>query len=320
MPTTIAEAFAAAALKRQGIVRWGTTPPSSAPGVYVVSLTDSLDTFGGRLVDAPLARTVFERWLGVCPKLSLDNVRPTVQQLMDRIGLFWIPDEVIIYIGCASSLSKRLNGYYRTPIGERRPHSGGCFLQLLSNLDQLWVHYAPCPLPKDAEDGMLRRFCQNVSKGSRRSLYDPDHPFPFANLEWPHGKRKNHGLREARRRDSNIAATLASSGIALPRTLMTHPERPYKTQRVTAADLRGRRIRIPAIGTSSTKRLFPNEKREKLEVVLRGQLVRGSWDPRMGPDHERSGVLRVGVALQELVRENEVLIASARKDGITAID
>jgi hypothetical protein len=40
----------------------------------------------------------------------------------------------------------------------------------------------------------------------------------------------------------------------------------------------------------------------------------------MGPDRERSGVLRLGVALRELVRENEVLIAPVREDGIAAID
>jgi len=54
------------------------------------------------LADAPLAPTLFERWLALFPKLSLDSVRPTVQQLMDRIGFLWIRDEVIRYIGCAS--------------------------------------------------------------------------------------------------------------------------------------------------------------------------------------------------------------------------
>jgi hypothetical protein len=40
----------------------------------------------------------------------------------------------------------------------------------------------------------------------------------------------------------------------------------------------------------------------------------------MAPDRERLGVLWLGVALRELVRENEVLIASVREDGIAAID
>ena len=198
MPTTVAEVFAVVGLRREGIVRWGVKPAVSTPGVYVVSLTESLDTYDGKLTEAPLAKAEFERWLGVCPTLTLDGVRPTVQQLMDRIRRFWIPDEVILYIGLATSLSGRLDGYYQTPIGARRPHSGGYFLKLLSNLDELHVHYTRCPDPDLAEDGMLRRFCKNVSNDSRRALLDPAHPFPFANLEWPRGVRKAHGLRGAR--------------------------------------------------------------------------------------------------------------------------
>ena len=152
MPTTIAEVFTAVGLRRQDFVKWGRKLNESSPGLYVVSLTESLDAFDGKLIEAPLAAARFEQWLRECPKLTLDGVRPTVQQLMDRIQRFWIPDEVILYIGLAgTSLAARLNQYYRTKIGARRPHSGGYFLKLLANLDQLWVHYAQCPSPKRAE-------------------------------------------------------------------------------------------------------------------------------------------------------------------------
>jgi hypothetical protein len=61
------------------------------------------------------------------------------------------------------------------------------------------------------------------------------------------------------------------------------------------------------VGSAPTKTLLPRAKSE-IEINLRGRLVRGSWDPRMGPDRERSGVLRVGrPALRGLVQENEVL-------------
>jgi hypothetical protein len=54
MPTTIAEAFATVRLV-EGIVsvRWGTKPATSEPGVYIVSLTESLDTYDGKLMEAP---------------------------------------------------------------------------------------------------------------------------------------------------------------------------------------------------------------------------------------------------------------------------
>jgi hypothetical protein len=214
MPTTIAEAFATVRLV-EGIVsvRWGTKPATSEPGVYIVSLTESLDTYDGKLMEAPLAVAEFQRWLDVRPKLTVDGIRPTVEQLMDRVRRFWIPDEVILYIGLATSLSTRLQAFYRTPIGARSPHSGGYFLKLLSNLNQLLVHYVRCPDSKLAEDGMLRRFCEHVSQDSRRRLKDPVHPFPFANLEWPSGTRKAHGIRGAREAQKKIS----TSGMPSPK-------------------------------------------------------------------------------------------------------
>jgi hypothetical protein len=198
MPVTVAKAFAAIGQDDIVTIRWGTKPAKSTPGVYIVSLTSSLDSCDGNLSEPALAETQFRRWLEVCPSMTLDGIVPCVDQLIDRISRFWIPDEVILYIGMAAELSSRLPAYYRTSIGACRPHSGGYFLKLLSNLDQLWVHYAECSDPGSAEDKMLQRFCENVSPGSKRALHDPDHPFPFANLEWPKGTRKAHGLRKAR--------------------------------------------------------------------------------------------------------------------------
>ena len=188
MPTTIAEAFDAVDLVRESVVRWKKPTTYNLGGVYIISLTESLNTFDGKLIEAPLAAVEFQRWRDACPELTLDGKPPSDQQLMDRIRRFWIPDEVILYIGLAGkSLSRRLDQYYGTQIGAPGPHSGGYFLKLLSNLDQLWVHYAPCRDFKSAEYEMLRRFRDHVSQDSRRGLQDPVHPFPFANLEWPPG-------------------------------------------------------------------------------------------------------------------------------------
>jgi hypothetical protein len=196
MPTTVADAFAAAGLVRDNAVRWGTKPGTSDPGVYIVSLTGSLDSFDGKLIEAPLAATEFQRWLDLRPELTLDGSRPTVEQLTACVRRFWIPDEVILYIGLAgSSLLERVGHYYNTPIGRRSPHRGGYFLKLLSNLGELGVHYAGCADSAVAERRMLQRFCAHVSQDSRRALQDPAHPFPFANLEWPRGTRKTHGLQ-----------------------------------------------------------------------------------------------------------------------------
>lgn len=197
MPTTIKQLFSAAGLVPHGVVQWGTPPPNSRPGVYAVSLSNAIDAVATR-DRAPLDRSAFETWLRVRPELRLDGGRPRVDRLMKRVAGFWLPDETIVYVGLATTLSSRVRAYYRTPIGARRPHAGGYFLKLLANLDKLWVHYAPCGTPGAAEDAMLSAFCSNVSAAAKVALVDPAHPFPFANLEWPPGVRKAHGLRGVR--------------------------------------------------------------------------------------------------------------------------
>lgn len=74
---------------------------------------------------------------------------------------------------------------------------------------------------------------------------------------------------------ANVAAErVASSGDAM-------------TQRVTTADLSTGQIRIPI----AHKIWFP-EGPQRLVIVLRGEAVACSWNPRLGPDRQRSGVLR----------------------------
>ena len=101
-------------------------------------------------------------------------------------------------MGKATSLSQRVAQYYATPLGARRPHAGGHFLKTLSNLDQLHVHDAVSPDPPRSEHLMLEAFCAAVSTDTRNALHDPEHPFPFANLEWPAGTRKRHGVTGGR--------------------------------------------------------------------------------------------------------------------------
>lgn len=76
-----------------------------------------------------------------------------------------------------------------------------------------------------------------------------------------------------------------------------------QTQRVTQADLAAGRIRLPR----EAKRFFPSE-RGSVEVVLRGERLTGRYDPRTGPDRERSAVLTLEKqALARLVQPDEVL-------------
>jgi len=313
MPITIAEAFVAAGLSPGGCVTWGTKPTTLGSGVYIVSLAESLDSLDGALPRAPLSSTAFERWLNVCPDLTVDGARPTIEELMRRVAAFWLRDEVIVYVGLATSLSSRLRQYYRMPVGARRPHAGGYFLKLLSNLDSLWVHYAQSSDPAGVESVIIDRFCSRVSDKAKRDLKDPAHPFPFANLEWPAGVRKTHGIRGATGPRVSTPVSTTRPEAKMPRS------GPCCTQRVTAKDLLRGQIRIPSTGTSSAKSLFPAT-RSTVNVVLRGRSLEASWDPRMGPDRERSGVLHIGTILRGLIREDERLAITAAADDTISID
>lgn len=198
MPSTVASLFAAAGLTHAGVMRWGTPPKLDQPGAYVVARTESPDDLMSEW-HAELSSAALAELLDTRPELRLDGRRPSTADLGDRLQHFWLPDEPVLYIGLAStSVRTRVTAYYRTRLGARKPHAGGWFLKTLSDLDDLWVHVAPAADPAGAEDAMLRSFCSGVSDASGARLRDPDRPFPFANLEWPPGVRKRHGITGAK--------------------------------------------------------------------------------------------------------------------------
>jgi hypothetical protein len=88
--------------------------------------------------------------------------------------------------------------------------------------------------------------------------------------------------------------------------------RSFQTQRVTAVDLRAGRIRVP----HDTKALLPST-RGSVSIVLRGEPMVVAYDPRMGPDRERSGVLSIGRGLADKVRPDEVLTVSWTGESLT---
>jgi TDG/mug DNA glycosylase family protein len=95
------------------------------------------------------------------------------------------------------------------------------------------------------------------------------------------------------------------------------PEPPSeRSQPITAHDIEAGMIRLPR----EAKRFFPAEK-STIEVVLRGVRLTASYDPRTGPDRDRSAVLRVGTApLRRLVRENEILRVRRGLGGILLLE
>jgi hypothetical protein len=199
MPATVTDLFAAAGLEHAGSVRWGTRLRASHPGVYLVALDSSPDTYIATLAEAPISTVRVAELLRVRPELRLDGSRPTVVALVQRLAGCWLPDETVLYIGLAgTSLQRRVGQYYTTPLGARRPHAGGWFLKTLSNLDELTVHYAAAVDPATAERDLLQEFVDGVDSAGCDELHDATCPYPFANLVGPTGVRKAHGISGAR--------------------------------------------------------------------------------------------------------------------------
>lgn len=315
MPSSIVSVMAAAGLNPDGVVRWGELINSDEPGIYVVSRRRDIDVVGCDPQPAPIDMDAVSRLLEVRPELTVDGVRPTPSELARRLAEFWLPDEHILYIGLATDLHDRVNQYYGTPLGARRPHAGGWFLKAIVGLNDTFVHWARTYDRVAAEGAAIGAFVDAVSDEAFKSLRDPERPFPFANLEWPPGTRKRHGIKGAKapRVRAPGAESATRRGQAQPRAeraVATTRARPSGetaagsslTQRVTATDLAAGRIRIPRAG----KRYFPAE-RGQVRLSLRGVSLVARWDPRMGP-LERSGVLSVGSAvLADAVTADEVL-------------
>jgi hypothetical protein len=82
------------------------------------------------------------------------------------------------------------------------------------------------------------------------------------------------------------------------------------SQQVTAKDLEAGRIRFPR----AAKRVLPAQ-RADMDVLVRGRRLQARWDPRTGPDRERSGVLAFGKGrLAGVVAVGEVLTVRSLGD------
>ena len=125
----------------------------------------------------------------------------------------------------------------------------------------------------------------------------------------------------ARRRFKDAAASELNKPNTRPPIAQPHGGVPMragqgKTQPITAADKRAGQIRIPVTGT--TKNLFPSDKTD-IEVTFKGHDLSMGWDPRLGPDKERSGVIRFRGPdkdiLRDSVRDEQVLSVTRQEEG-----
>lgn len=130
-------------------------------------------------------------------------------------------------------------------------------------------------------------------------LYDIRELGPWA-VEFRYGETIDDPL------DRKHAYGLLSEVIAWSETWV---EASGRTQRITGGDRDAGIVRVPR----ASKQHLPSE-RTMVKVVLHGSdLGAVRWDPRLGPDRERSGVLRIG-------REAAATLVEGATLRITAVD
>ncbi len=160
----------------EGPVLWGRPVSASGPGVFLVELP----THEPKVSIDP---TAVRDWLDRNPDLRLDGKRPSVAELQSRLASFWLPRQVILYIGSSQkSVGARLGSIYRTPLGERRPQPAAYWLKTLKDIAKArvwWVETAEAEL---YEDQLLESFAK-----SARAM-------PYGVLTSPTGQRRETGI------------------------------------------------------------------------------------------------------------------------------
>jgi transcription elongation factor GreA len=156
--------------------------------VFVVEIASPLPA-------APLELTRIGKWLERLEDLRLDGGRPTSKGLAARLAAFWLPSEPVLYVGSSeNSVSRRVAALLATPLGDRRPHSGGHWLHALRMPAGTRIWWSATPAVEEYEDALLTAFAAGVGDAARAALHDPDTVLPFANLRRPTGERKRTGL------------------------------------------------------------------------------------------------------------------------------
>jgi transcription elongation factor GreA len=161
----------------EGPLPWGRpVPAGTSPGVFIVELPAPQHTVS---IDPQAIRD----WLGRAPDLKLDGKHPSVAELQSRLASFWLPNQTILYIGSSQkAVGARLNSMYKTPLGERKPLPSGYWLNVLKDLRNARIWWAPAGDPELYEDTLIEQFRKEAGG------------LPFAVLSAPGGERRDHGI------------------------------------------------------------------------------------------------------------------------------
>ncbi len=191
VPPTGADLLRAVGLLADGPVEWGRPVPLAGPGVYTIELA-------GPLASAPIELTRIGKWIERVQELRLDGRRPTSKALDARMASYWLPDQVVVFVGSsATSVGSRVASIRKTPLGDRRPFSGGHWLHTLRDLSRARVWFAATDAPEEYEDALLNAFAERVPTELAVRTREPELVLPWAVLRRPTGERRSHGISGA---------------------------------------------------------------------------------------------------------------------------
>ena len=330
MPSSAMGLLTCAGLTLHETCTWGKKPTLSVPGLYIVSTSPDPTSIDGP-TECSLSEQRIGALLAVRPEIAVNGTPANATRLTEALGRMWPAGETVVYVGLAStSVAHRVRQYYTTRLGARAPHAGGWPIKVLDALDHLHVHVAAADHPDQAETTVLRQFMAGVAPEAKTALSDPSLPLPFANLELSKGNRKRHGITGAkaarsaprlstrrapgeRPNSQQVFAAPSGQAAALPKgaEVMSY------TLNVTQADIAAGQVRVTrepkrALGLPSVK--------TTLSVSLRGEKVTVPWDPRLGPDKERSGLIRLGKGnMVRLLGEASTIIIEKDATGLLVL-
>lgn len=197
MPIPVKELFDSVGKEIMGQVKWNEKIACDLPGVYCVSISNNENVLK-TIEKYPVSLSEIEEWINYVPNMKIDGNIPTVEEVAERLSKFWLPKETILYIGKAgTSLRKRVNQYYKTKLGDKRPHAGGHWLKTLDIINELNIFWTTSgeQNAEELEQELLSKFVESINY--KNELYDAEHPFPFANREYPRGNRKIHNISKS---------------------------------------------------------------------------------------------------------------------------
>jgi transcription elongation factor GreA len=228
-------------LLADGPVVWGRPGrqvPARGPGVFVVELS-------APQARAPIELTRVGKWIERVPTLTLDGEPPTSKALAARLGAFWLPSQTVLYVGATStSIGGRVAAMQRTALGDRRPHSGGHWLETLDPSTSMRVWWTETDAVEEYEDALLTSFAGSLPGAEIAALPDQAVVLPWANLRSTSGERRATGLSGSLLTEERV--------VAPPTTVVVVPDGDADGARGEPPPKRSAARRAPSAGSART--------------------------------------------------------------------